>query len=187
MAAVTAAVLIVAPPLPFGSWKRIAPLIRFISRVPSLKLKIVFAPRRVMVRSVKVNSLRDSVPVRTAVPGRTGSLTVAGRGAACSASSLTSFTTWVTRASFNCAALAEVATAAKQVKADETAMNRVCAVPPNSFFMPGRMLVIGNGERRRCRLVYYWFEALVFPGQAELMFFGIRLRKSGPPHARSTE
>ena len=96
-----------------------------------------------MVRSAKVNSLRDSVPVRTAVPGRTGSLTAAGRGAACPASSLTSFTTWVTRASFNCAAPTEGATAIRQVKADATAMN-LRAVLPNSFFITG-MLVIRNG------------------------------------------
>ena len=113
-----------------------------------------------MVRSAKVNSLRDSVPVRTAVPGRTGSLTVAGRGAVCPASSLTSFTTWVTRASFNSVAPTEVATAVRQLKADATAMNLVRAVPPNSFFMPGRMLVIGNGERRRCRLVYCRFASV---------------------------
>ena len=81
IAAVTAAVLIVAPPEPFGTWKRTAPLPRFKVRVPSLKLKIVFAPRRVMVRSAKVNSLRDCVPVRTAEPVRTSSLTTAGRGA----------------------------------------------------------------------------------------------------------
>ena len=98
-----------------------------------------------MVRSVKVNSLRDCVPVRTAVPARIESLTAAGRGAACPGSSLTSFTTWVTRASFNCAAFAEVATAIRQVKADATAMNLVRAVPPNSFFMLVRMLAIPNG------------------------------------------
>ena len=116
-----------------GYLKRIAPSIRFISRVPSLKLKIVLAPRRVMVRSAKVNSLRDCVPVRTALPRRTRSLTAAGRGAACSSSSLTSFTTWVTRASCNCAAPAEVAMAIVQVKADAAAMNFVCGVPANSF------------------------------------------------------
>ena len=86
---------------------------------------------------------RDCVAVRTAVPWRTRSLTTAGRGAACCSSSLTSFTTWVTRASFNCAAPTEGVTAIRQVKADATAMN-LRAVLPNSFFITG-MLVIRNG------------------------------------------
>ncbi len=76
-----------------------------------------------MVRSAKVNSLRDCVPVLTALPWRIRSLTGAGRGASCSSSSLTSFTTWVTRASCNCAPRAEVTMAIVQIKADAAAMN----------------------------------------------------------------
>ena len=114
-------------------------------RVPSLKLKIVFAPKRVRVRSVNVSSVRESAPVRTAVPLRMLSFTTAGRGAACPGSSLTSFTTWVTRASFNCAALAEAATAIRQVKADATATNLVRPVLLNGFFVIARMSVIRNG------------------------------------------
>src|SRR2546423_7650361 len=100
IAAVTAAVWIFAPPDPFGTRRRIAPLFRSTVRLPSLKRKIVFAPRRAMVRSPKVNSARDSTPVRTAVSPRTVSLSVAGRGAACAGRIFTSFTTCVTRASF---------------------------------------------------------------------------------------
>ncbi len=106
IAAVTAEVLIRAPPEFFGTRRSIAPPPRSRLRVPSLKLKIVFAPRRASVASVKVSSARDSSPVRTAVPSRTGSLTLAGRGAAWAGRSFTSLTTWLTRASFNCAACA---------------------------------------------------------------------------------
>jgi hypothetical protein len=74
----------------FGTCRSMAPLPKFSSRVPSLKLKIVFAPRRVMVASVKVSSARDSMPVRTAVPCCTSSLTAAGLGAAWPESNLTS-------------------------------------------------------------------------------------------------
>src|SRR5438105_13210389 len=78
-----------------------APLVSEIVRVPSLKLKIVFAPKRAIVRSVKVSSARESAPVRTAVSPRTSSLTAAGRGAAWPGRSFTSLITWVTRASFS--------------------------------------------------------------------------------------
>jgi hypothetical protein len=82
IAADTAAALTLTSAAPGGIWIRIAPLLIFKSRVPGLKLKTVFDPRRVMVRSVKVSSVRESVPVRTAVPNFTSSLTTAGRGAA---------------------------------------------------------------------------------------------------------
>jgi hypothetical protein len=58
---------------------------------------------------------------------------------------LTSFTIWVTRASLNCIALDEVATAMRQVKADATAMNRVLTALANNFFTVVRILVIRNG------------------------------------------
>jgi hypothetical protein len=98
IAADTAAVLIFTSGAVGGTETRMAPLVSFTSRDPALKLKTVFAPRRVIVRSANVSSVRDSVPVRTAVPCLTSSFTVAGRGAAWFGSSFTSFTTWVTRA-----------------------------------------------------------------------------------------
>src|SRR5256885_14792581 len=100
IAAVTAAVWIFVPPDPFGTRSRIAPLFRSTVREPSLKLKIVFAPNRAIVRSPKVNSARDSTPVRTAVSPRMVSLVVAGRGSARAGRIFTSLTTCVTRASF---------------------------------------------------------------------------------------
>src|ERR1041385_161173 len=100
IAAVTAAVWIFAPPEPFGTRSRIAPFPRSTVREPSLKLKIVFAPKRAIVRSPKVSSARESAPVRTAVFPRTVSLVVAGRGAASGDWIFTSFTICVTRASF---------------------------------------------------------------------------------------
>ena len=67
-------------------------------------------------------------------------------------SSLTSFTTWVTRAACNCTPPAEVAMAIVQIKADAAAMNFVCGVPANSFFILAGILV--HKERHRCRLIY---------------------------------
>ena len=90
MAAVTATVAIFAS-APFrGTCRRTAPPPRLIWRAPSLKLKIVFAPRRVIVKSRKVSSERESAPVRTAVPASTLSFTTAARAAACPGSNLTS-------------------------------------------------------------------------------------------------
>src|SRR5947208_12944428 len=60
---------------------------------------MLFAPTRVIVRSAKVNSARESVPVRTAVPSVTLSFNEAGRGAACETSSLTPRITCLTRPS----------------------------------------------------------------------------------------
>lgn len=78
IAAVTAAVLIFAPPEFFGTRRSIAPSSSCMLRVPPVKLKIEFAPMRASVPSVKVNSARDSTPVRTAVPFWTTSLSAAG-------------------------------------------------------------------------------------------------------------
>src|SRR5204862_7966298 len=103
-----------------------APSIRFISRVPGLKLKVVLAPRRVMVRSLKVNSLRDCVPVLTGVPWRIRSLSATGRGAAFSSTTLTSFTNWVKRADCNCTPRAEVAMEIVQIKDAADEMNLEC-------------------------------------------------------------
>src|ERR1700726_4637288 len=96
--AVTPAVVILAAGDFDGTPKRMGPLVKFSSRAASLKLKIVFWPSRVTVRSAKVNSARDSVPVRTAVPRPTFSFTAAGRGAAFKGSSRTSRITAETRA-----------------------------------------------------------------------------------------
>src|SRR5216110_1085252 len=126
IAAVTAAVWIFAPPEFFGTRSRIAPLPRSTVRVPWLKLKIVSAPRRAMVRSPKVNSARDSAPVRTAVSPRTVSLRVAGRGAAWAGRIFTSFTTWVTRASFiTPCPFDDTMLAANQLKAAPANINRL--------------------------------------------------------------
>ncbi len=103
MAAVTAAVVIFAPPEFFGTRNNIAPPPNSTVRVPSLTVKIVFAPRRAIVLSVNVNSLRESTPVRTAVPSRTSSFTVALRGAAAVGNKFTSLMTAVTFPSFNSA------------------------------------------------------------------------------------
>ncbi len=88
-----------------------------------------------MVRSVKVSSLRDSVPVRTAVPLRTGSFTAAGRGAACCGSSFTSFTIWVTCASFSSAACIEIANKMRQEKIDVVMVNFEGMIFPTRFFI----------------------------------------------------
>jgi len=81
IAAVTADVLILTAGALGGICRRTAPLVRSTSRAPCLKLKTVFAPSRVSVRSVKVSSARDSTPVRTPIPWVTLSFTAAGRGA----------------------------------------------------------------------------------------------------------
>ena len=58
-----AGVLILMLPELFGTHNKMAPLAKSKARAPSLKLKMVFAPRRVMVALVKVSSPRDSLPV----------------------------------------------------------------------------------------------------------------------------
>jgi len=79
-ATVATAVLILPLPERFGTYNKTLPLAKSKSRAPSPKLKTVFAPSRVNVRSVKVSSARESLPVRTAAPGLTLSFTEAGRG-----------------------------------------------------------------------------------------------------------
>jgi hypothetical protein len=104
MATVTALFLIAPPPEFFGTRNRIEPLSTFAVRPASLKLKIVLAPSRVMVRSAKVNSDRDSSPVRTPVSSATLSLMSASRGSASDGRSFTSRMICVTCASFGVAA-----------------------------------------------------------------------------------
>ena len=77
------------------------------------------------------------------------SLSATGRGAGFSSSTLTSFTTWVTRAARNCTPRAEVAMAIVQIKADAAAMNFVCGEPANRFFIPAGILV--HKKQHRCR------------------------------------
>src|SRR5262249_33211202 len=86
--------------------RRTLPLLRSTSRVLALRLKIVFAPSRVIVRSLKVSSARDSFPVRRALSNVSLSFTTAGRGAPCASNNRTSWITWETRASSNGAAVA---------------------------------------------------------------------------------
>src|SRR5438067_6818875 len=66
---------------------------------------MLLAPTRVMVRSAKVSSARESAPVWTALPSMTLSFKCAGRAATCGANRLTSRTTRVTRACFLSAAV----------------------------------------------------------------------------------
>jgi hypothetical protein len=107
--------VIFAPPASFGTRSSMTPFCRSRFRVPSLKLKMVWAPRRARVASVNVSSARDSTPVRTAVPSRTSSLMTAGRAVPAFGRSFTSRTIWVTRASFNRAAwVTEIAAKKKQ-------------------------------------------------------------------------
>src|SRR5258708_16931455 len=93
IAAVTAPALLFVPPAFFGTYSKNWPLPRSMVRAPSPTLKIVFSPRRVIVLSLKVSSLRDWSPVFTAVHCRTLSFTTAGRADAFDGSSLTSWTT----------------------------------------------------------------------------------------------
>jgi hypothetical protein len=102
-ATVTAVLLIEPPPEFFGTRNRIEPLSTFAVRPALLKLKIVLAPRRVMVRSPKVSSDRDSSPVRTPVSSDTLSLISASRGSAWDGRIFTSRMIWVTCASFDSA------------------------------------------------------------------------------------
>src|SRR6266404_6872551 len=128
-----------------------APLPRFSSRVPSLKLKIVFAPRRVMVRSVKVSSARDSTPVRTAVPCGTSSLTAAARGAARPESNFTSLMIWVTRALFSSAAFTHghMAMEHTQTRIQEIVTDPVPVVQKSFLIFLGRHFVTAFPRRRR--------------------------------------
>src|SRR5437667_10053852 len=135
LAAAIAAVLIFKPPAPFGIWKSTAPSTRSMVRIPSLKLTIVFAPRRAIVWSAKVNSLRPAAPVLTASPSRTLSPTAARRGAACGGPSFTSFTTCVTRVSCNCAALRQAAVRRRQMSKPRPQLSVRCAKEGGRLFM----------------------------------------------------
>src|SRR5437016_4441214 len=115
LAAAIAAVLILASLAPFGIWKSTAPSTRSMVRIPSLKLTIVFAPRRAIVWSANVNSLPPAGPVLIASPSRTLSPTAARRGGACGGPSFTSFTTCVTRVSCNSAAFKQAAVRRRQM------------------------------------------------------------------------
>ena len=90
IATVTALFLMVPPPESLGTRSKIEPLSTFAVRPALLKLKIVFEPRRVIVRSGKVSSERESPPVFTPVSSETLSFTAAGRSAASDGSSFTS-------------------------------------------------------------------------------------------------
>jgi hypothetical protein len=96
----TALVVMRAPPESFGTRRSIEPLLKSTLRPALLKLKDVFAPRRVIVSSRKVSSDRESSPVRTPVPSFTLSFTTADFAADLEGRSLTSRMTRVTRASF---------------------------------------------------------------------------------------
>jgi hypothetical protein len=76
--AVTALATIVAPPEFFGTRSRTEPSWKCTSRPAFLKLKIEFAPSRVIVRSENVSSERALLPVRTAVASPTRSFRAAG-------------------------------------------------------------------------------------------------------------
>jgi hypothetical protein len=99
MATVTALLRIEPPPEFFGTRSRIEPLSTFAVRPLLLKVKIVFAPSRVIVRSGNVSSERESPPVRTPVSSLTWSFKAAARGSALAGKRLTSRMIWVTRAS----------------------------------------------------------------------------------------
>ena len=95
---VTALVLMRAPPESFGTRNRTEPPPNSTLRPARLKLKIEFAPKRVIVKSTKVSSERDSSPVRTPVPSLTLSSIAAGRAVDLDGRSLTSRIIRVTRA-----------------------------------------------------------------------------------------
>ena len=65
MAAVTVAVRMVAPPAFLGTWSKTDPCFNSTLRPPSRKLKTEFWPKRVIVLSLKVSSVRDWRPVCT--------------------------------------------------------------------------------------------------------------------------
>jgi hypothetical protein len=90
MATVTALLRIDPPPESFGTRSRIEPLSTFAVRPLLLKVKIVFAPSRVIVRSWNVSSERESPPVRTPVSSLTWSFRAAARGSALAGKRLTS-------------------------------------------------------------------------------------------------
>ena len=108
-ATVTTLLRMVPPPEFLGTRSKTEPASRFTVRPALLKLKIVFAPSRVIVRSAKVSSERESPPVRTPVSSVTLSSTRASRESAFDGSNFTSRMIWVTRASFAVSAEAPIA------------------------------------------------------------------------------
>ena len=96
IATVTALLRMEPPPEFFGTRSRIEPLSTFAVRPLLLKVKIVLAPRRVIVRSANVSSDRESPPVRTPVSSVTWSFKAAARGSALAGKRLTSRMIWVT-------------------------------------------------------------------------------------------
>ena len=119
-AAVTAAVWIFAPPIPFGTCSSITPLSSDMFRVPSTKLKCVFAPSRVIVWSLKSSSLRDSTPVRTLCCPRSVSLMLAGCAPFDGSTVFTSFTICVIFAWVSVAAWAKPGTASAVMTASRS-------------------------------------------------------------------
>src|SRR5437773_9756387 len=132
---VTATVLALAGAAPLGTARRIVPLVRSTSRAPALRLKIVFAPSRVIVRSVNVSSARDSFPVRTALCNVILSFTTAGRGAPCASNNRTSSIIWGTRASCNGAATANGVAAAKNKEIHQRAIDLPVKVLERNLFI----------------------------------------------------
>jgi len=104
MAAVTGALLMVAPPAPLGTCRRMDPFSKSRLRVPRSKLKSVLAPRRARVWSAKVSWARELPPVRTPARPLTTSPRSAGCGAPPSGMISTLLTTRVTVASLSGAA-----------------------------------------------------------------------------------
>src|SRR5205823_439677 len=152
MAAVTAAVLILTLEPFFGTDTKTAPSRRSSSRACWLKLKIVLAPSRAIVRSAKVNSVRESVPVRTAVPMLTSSFTDAGRAAACWESNRTSLIIWVTRADDNSAAVVAEGTVGRQTKTKiKKRLQEVAALVRRDFIFLARNICCAIFRRRFAR------------------------------------
>src|SRR4051794_17317021 len=112
-----------------------APPPRSRFRVPSLKLKSVFSPRRVMVRSLKVSSARDSIPVRTAVPLLMRSFRLALRGAAWTGSSFTSLMMRVSSASVSTSAGMSRARQSRPRMNEPRRIHFIRALGQNEFFM----------------------------------------------------
>ena len=126
-----------APPESVGTRNRMAPFSTFRLRPFSSKEKMLFAPIRVMVRSAKVSSARESIPVCTAVSSRTLSSTTAGLGAALDNRSSTSRIICVTRASFfgasaaaTCPAINKTAAATQLDRILRTGLISAKATPP---------------------------------------------------------
>src|SRR4029077_7102828 len=168
-AQVATAVVILTVPVSFGADIKIAPLPRSYVRMAPPKLKTVFAPSRVSVWSRNVSSARESVPVRTAVPSRTVSFTVAGRAAVCPASKRTSWITSVTRACFCSAAKRRLATPAavpiKQMAATRfefgkgvfigVIVDRITDLDPGRRAAVQQPTVAGSSRPRRQKF-HYW-------------------------------